>query len=343
MNYKFKYTERNVARGSEFETRALLHLITLSKKHKEIKYIFIDCFNDVTGTQENCRTLFDIQSKGVANLTPRKIGTSLITLYENSLTDFNFSEYSLFFPQVDEKYVADSTLRVFGFENFGIRIDEIFEGLITEYLRRNAGVARTDQLEKSIREFIETVVFVCDHADNAEYIKALASFKDKELKRTEFYQSVFDEIRQIQMVKKRINIESKEIAAIHDALAFEKHLKTKDINALVINRLIGVDVFRKKSIPPAFLDQVRALDQEAVKDLILDCTAKLSKALFDKNSKQSFWDFLEAAISEVDKSPMETAERIYSNIESTKGNRCRYMQGVSGIFLIALIKEGVEN
>jgi hypothetical protein len=47
----------------------------------------IDCFNDITGENEKLDKLWDVQSKGIRTLYPTQIGTSLITLYENYISD----------------------------------------------------------------------------------------------------------------------------------------------------------------------------------------------------------------------------------------------------------------
>jgi len=51
--YRFKTSERNNDRATEFETKSLLYLLTKIKGHKKIDIFIIDCFNDVTGAKEN--------------------------------------------------------------------------------------------------------------------------------------------------------------------------------------------------------------------------------------------------------------------------------------------------
>lgn len=94
MTYIFTKTERNNLKASTFETKSLLYLAALSSKYKDITVLSIDCFNDVSGMSNN-EKIWDVQAKGEKNLTPRKIGSYLITLYENYISDFNpfFQEY----------------------------------------------------------------------------------------------------------------------------------------------------------------------------------------------------------------------------------------------------------
>lgn len=341
--YKFKYTEKNLGRGSEFETRALLFLIGISPKKHLIHYIFIDCFNDLTGSGEKCDTLFDIQSKGVANMTPRKIGASLVTLFENSLSQLSFSSFSIFIPPAGVEYIVDSTLRTYQIDNFGSAKTKVIDGLKSEYIRRNPDLTADQDLDNSICSFVNKVVFVCDRGSKADYIKPLTSFKSKDVKDDNFFDAIFDEIQKSQLAKKTVNIELQQISAISEALLFEKHLKTQDINILVVNRLIGIDVFKRRAIPVAFLDEVRNLDSDSAKDLIIDCNSKLSKALFDKNSKLEFWSFLECALAKTYENPDYSSSDVYSLIEAEHGVLSRHMQGVAGVYLISLIKEGLAN
>lgn len=116
--YKFIYTERNNEKASEFETKSLLYLLTMRDDSSEIDTFVIDCFNDVTGADAICNKLWDVQSKGIKFLTPSKIGISLVTLFENYMSEIDFSYYILFFPKVSNIYFHYENSSVFGIENF---------------------------------------------------------------------------------------------------------------------------------------------------------------------------------------------------------------------------------
>lgn len=51
--YKFKTSEQNNDKATEFETKSLLYLLTKIKGHSGISLFIIDCFNDVTGVAED--------------------------------------------------------------------------------------------------------------------------------------------------------------------------------------------------------------------------------------------------------------------------------------------------
>ena len=342
-SYKFKYTERNVSKASEYETRALLFLISFSSIKDSVHYVFIDCFNDVSGTQKKCEELFDIQAKGVAKLPPGKVGSSLITLFENYLSKINFSNFILFVQSIDSKYLVNKAVFSFGISNFGLNEIKIKKGLLKEYLRRNPKGKGDSQLEFRVSLFLSLVIFVIDNKTKSEYVKSLTSFKNKELKEDVFFEIIFKEIQEKQLAKKIINVENKEILAIKETLSFEKHISVSEIHALLVNRLIGVNVFKKSSIPLPFFEVIKKLSTEEAIDLVQDCNSKLSKAFFDKNSKKSIWEFIEYAITYVQESPASGAVEIHEKIERKHGIKSRYFKNKAGVYLISLIQEGLSE
>ncbi len=343
MAYEFKFTEQNVERASEFETKTLLYLLGLDRDRSEISIIFIDCFNDVTGSNDNCKALWDFQSKGVSNLNPRKIGKSLFTLFSNFTSDFKFRKYALFIPQPKHSYLNNSTIIEFGIDNFGNHREKIKEGLVLECIRRSQNNDIPVEEKQEIDLFLEKVLFIADSVEKFYYVKNLIYFKDKDLKPTQFYTEIFDEIRSVQADKKSISVHKLVINHISEALKFKKHLRAKEITALLINRLVGVELFSRKAIPIDFLPEVLGLDKNDVKDLIQECNEKISRAVFDKNSKENFWGFLEAAISEVLKNTNISAREAYTIVSINTDKRISHLSGLPGVYLICLIKEGFDQ
>ena len=136
--YKFLYTERTNEKATEFETKSLLYLLSMREDSDEIDTFLIDCFNDVTGINRNCNKLWDVQSKGVKSLNPKKIGRALITLFENYISDINFHFYILFFPKISNIYFVDDSQILFGIDNFKQNhIQKIKDGLLEEYINRH--------------------------------------------------------------------------------------------------------------------------------------------------------------------------------------------------------------
>lgn len=89
MTYRFISTERGTPSGNRAETCALLHMMCFAPERDEIDLFAIDCFNDVTGMDNSCNTLHDVQSKGETKITPAKLGEYLATLFENRASEFS--------------------------------------------------------------------------------------------------------------------------------------------------------------------------------------------------------------------------------------------------------------
>ena len=111
MVYTFTRTERNNLKASDFETKSLLFLASNNTKYKNISFLTVDCFNDVSGICDK-ENIWDVQSKGEKNLTPRKIGCYLISLYENYISSFSgfFQEFLFFMPPVKIGYLNNSNI-----------------------------------------------------------------------------------------------------------------------------------------------------------------------------------------------------------------------------------------
>ena len=116
--YKFCTTERNNAKANECETKAMLYLLSYRKDSDEIDAFLVDCFNDVTGSNNDVTKLWDVQSKNVKSLYPATIGIALITLFQNYVSNIDFAHYILFMPKLKKMYLQDETLPTYTINNF---------------------------------------------------------------------------------------------------------------------------------------------------------------------------------------------------------------------------------
>lgn len=136
--YKFKISEQNNDKATEFETKSLLYLLTKIKGQSGISLFTIDCFNGVTGVSENYSDSWDIQSKNVASVTPRTVGKALYTLFANYVSDIPFGHFILYLPQLKESYVENISTEVFDISNFKkTKVIDVKAGLIADIERRN--------------------------------------------------------------------------------------------------------------------------------------------------------------------------------------------------------------
>lgn len=343
MEYVFEYTEKTAEKASEFETKALLYLIGIDKDKKKISLTFIDCFNDVTGTDKNSSALWDIQSKGVANMSPSQIGRSLITLLLNSLSNLNFCKFALFMPEPKPEYLVRTELTEFGIDNLEPIQDKIRSGLKKEWLKRRELSALNTIQELELDKFLQKIRFIADKSSNKDYIKNITPFKSSNIKKDEFYNTIFREIKEQQTLKKLSSIHHSKITKIAEALAFERHINSLDLSKLIINRIVGHDVFKFKLIPLNFLPEISGLSKDSVTELVFVCNQQIAKAFFDKNKRVIFWDFLESALLNISKNPNFSSREIYEEAQQIKGFENSSLYGMPGIFFISIVMDGLEN
>lgn len=338
--YQIQYTERNNKKASEYETRSLLYLLTMRADSEEISLFFIDCLNDLTGSNESCSTLWDTQSKGVNSLNPTKIGESLITLFENYISELEFNFHILLMPKLKEGYLVDESLLTFGFNNFlSEKKTYIIDGLKNEYKRRNNNNI-SQNIIGNVDQFLQKTVFVIGQ-EKEKYIQEIVHFKNKDSHSSDFYSSIFDEIRDKQTALKNINIEGVKIQHPSELVAYKKLLKGNDIKLMVLNRFIGTELF-KSDIPIYYLDEIKGMDRQDVKDLIQENNSKISRTFFNKNNKNSFWLLLENIMLVFAKDTNAEIRNIYDQIDKKLLKANYTMDEKSVLFFISLIKSGIN-
>ncbi|MGK0256428.1 MAG: hypothetical protein ACI81I_001045 [Arcobacteraceae bacterium] len=341
--YTFKNTEINNKKASEFETKSLLYLFGMRKDSNEIEYVTVDCFNDVTGSNNDFTKLWDIQSKNHISLPPSKIGESLFTLYDNFISKINFTEYILFIPKLERNYLIDSTLNIYNYKN----INEKTRKGIEKKLKSEIARVKDDIFDPPalFYDFLKQITFVEDNKQIITYIKEISNFKNKRIYPKEFYENIFKEIRDKQTGLKNSYIENKIIFHPKDVLSFERHITKQEINTLIINRLIGVDIFSNNGIPVAYLSVINSItnDTEDVNDLIQDCNENLSRAFFNKNDSRNFWIISEFIILTIKKDPKVTIYIVYDMLIDSIKIKSTYLTKNTILYMISLVIEGVNN
>lgn len=340
MEYKFNNTERNNKKASDYETKSLLYLLGKREDSKEIEYVTFDCFNDVSGVNKNCDEIWDIQSKNEKSLNPKKIGKYLFTLFDNSTSIFSFREFIFFAPPLNPKYKIDEKLTVFGLKNIESQTyDRIKKGLLEEIERV---LGNTSALKNEIEAFLDKVIFVEDTETENEYVKSITKFRKTEIKSDAFYDSIFRDIRDIQTAKKNTYIENSKIEKIREVLIFNRHLTNKEVEVLIVSRIIGCEIFEYKSIPLYFSVLIDNLDIEDKKDKLQECNSNLSRAFFNKNSNRRFWEICEEIIVFLDKVKKTHVEEIYTQLFSNVRINISYLTPLTIKYLISIILEGKE-
>ncbi|MCS6261350.1 hypothetical protein G3479_19290 [Shewanella baltica] len=337
MAYIFTKTERNNFKASTFETKSLLYLAAQGNKYKDITVLSIDCFNDVSGMCNN-ENIWDIQAKGEKNLTPRKIGNYLITLYENFISEFNpfFKEFIFFMPQLNERYINNAGLTSYGIENFKDSDKE----KVLEGLRISAKLNKSVELKL----FFEKVLFVEDRTVEQSYIKGIMKFKSSKLNDDNFYSAIFKEIRDRQTALKNSEIENLQIDRPNDVLNLNRYLTSEDLQLFVLNRLVGGDVFsNKRKLPSSYAIFTRNIDEDHLEDHIFEQNAALSRVFFDKNNKNAFWRLFAAIFKSLSKDPMKKVTNVIGELDQRLIDRTEHLDIDSTRFLVAIIRDGLIN
>ncbi len=338
--YIFKTTEQNNTKANDYEAKALLHLLNFRKDSKSIETFAIDCFNDVTGCNRNYTTLWDVQSKNVQSLTPRKIGANLITLYLNFEHEFPFKHFIFLMPKLKEGYLNDENIKIFTFDNFITKQKEkVNLGLSEEYKRRKSKIIDNDKLNT----FLAKVVFVIGNDSKVDYVKGITNFKTS-IVPDKFFEDIFNEIRDKQTALKNICIHCEQINTPAEIRNTKKTFKRTDFDALIINRFIGYDLFKNLvQIPMSFHSMVKDYDTEMVKDIIQNANAEIAKNLFDKNNKKFFWKMFETLIETIKENSNDSSVEIYDKLISKLSFMPEDLSKLTIIYLISLVKDGWQQ
>ena len=337
--YTFKNTEINNKKASDFETKSMLYLLGMRGDSGEIEIVTIDCFNDVTGSNEDFSKLWDVQSKNHSSLPPSKIGESLSTLYNNYVSSISFIDYILFIPKLNRDYLIDGSLNVYGYNNIHDKQKKGIEKKLKEKINGN----KSGNSPPLFSDFLSQVTFVEDNKRVSTYIKRISRFKNKKSVSEEIYQRIFDEIRNAQTSLKNSCIENEVITHPSEVLRFNRHISKSTISTLLISRLVGINVFSFAGVPIPFIPFVVGKDEEEIKDLLQECNENLSRAFFDKNGCKEFWKVSEMMVGMLKANLDASVSDIYNQLESATKIRTPYLTPETLQYMISLVKTGLEN
>ncbi len=317
----------------------MLYLLGMRSDSGEIEIITVDCFNDVTGSNDDFSKNWDVQSKNHSSLPPSIIGKSLSTLYDNYVSSISFCDYILFIPKLKRDYLIDSTLNVYNYEN----INEKQKKGIVKKLKEKINGNKSGNTPPLFIDFLSKVTFVEDNKKISTYIKTISKFKKNRSVPEEIYERIFKEIRDAQTSLKNSYIENEVISCPSEVLTFKRHITKSQINTLLINRLIGIDVFSFPGIPMPFYGLIKGKDEEEVKDILQECNENLSRAFFDKNGCREFWKLSEMLIAMVKDNSEDSVAETHLKLKAKVKIRTPYLTEKTIQYMISLIKTGLEN
>lgn len=343
MSYTVKSSERTRKSGAETETKALLYLMNLRKDSEEIYYFIVDFFNDLTGMDAYSDKMWDLQSKGAKENSPKTIGKELVTLFKNYLSDFEFADYILFVGGVSNTLRVDNKKSSFGIENVKAdALQKMIEGL-KEEAKEKEYINVKDITNSNISNFIKKVRFVIDDKKPSEYVRTIIKEHPGLVTEEKILDAIFNEIRDKQAGKKNVQIvEGVVIETQDEALKYFRHLTAGDIRLLTLQRIINRNPVGQ-GVPMSFVPILRTCPPEQEKDFIQQCQIALSKALFNKNSAETFWALLEEVYIIIIKNPSLDVDGIFNKIDIEIRKKAIDFDVLSLKYFIAQVKDGIQG
>jgi hypothetical protein len=343
MSYTVKSTEKLKKPGADMETKALLYLMNFCIDRNEIHYFVVDFFNDLTGMDRASSKLWDIQSKGASNSSPKAIGKELVTLYKNYLSDLTFDIYILFLGGVSNSLRMDNTKNVFGIENIKPNAQKnLIEGL-KEESQSKTYIDNTKLSNQSIDSFLKNILFVIDDKRPSDYVQAIIKDHPHIIPEEVVLNAIFNEIRDEQSSKKNGHVvEGIVISTCDEALNYYRHLTNNEIRLMTLQRIINRDPI-SRGVPLPFTSILNQCPPEKQKDMIDECQRTLCRALFNKNAAQSFWEIFEQIYLLIIENPTYGVQDLFKKIDPSLIYNCPDFDTLSVKYFIAVIKEGIQQ
>ncbi|MCI8365999.1 MAG: hypothetical protein HFJ66_00125 [Eggerthellaceae bacterium] len=347
MSYTFVSTEKGTPQGNAAETCALLHLMCYSNDSDAIEQFAIDCFNDVTGMDASCFALHDVQSKAGKSITPAKLGEDLVTLFENSVSEFSqhFVSLTLFVGGISPSVLSNPDLTEFKFEDMKPRAQaSVREHLVSLSKNRHDGTFSHLVTDENIDNFLRQVRFVTAKEDPIEYIRTLAHTSSALLPDDRTLKQIFAQIRDTQSsLKNRAGIAGQSIERPDEVMDYGRVMKGRDIKLLVIERLLNRD-FYKDDVPDDFMKYLEELPpEENIRDIIEDCRNEMFAQYFDKNDRDAFWALFDEIVTILENNPEVEIKSVYKSIDIETLKASIHMDRRSKLYFIAIIKDGLRK
>lgn len=342
MAYVVKSSEKLRPSAADTETKALLYLMNFRSDSDEIYFYVVDFFNDLTGMSRMSDKLWDLQSKGDKQSSPYAIGTELVTLFKNYVSDFKFDKYILFLGGVSNTVRKDKKLTRFNISNINdIALEKLKTGLLDE-CKKKTYISDDNVTDETVNAFLSEVYFVIDDQSKADYVKKIIKINPGIIPEEDTLVAIFNEIRDVQAGKKNIGVvEGITLEAPDEALNHGRHLTTTEIRLLVLNRILNQNVIGSR-IPMSFIDIYTQFPEERRKNMLEDCQLDLSRALFNSNCQEDFWKLFQNIYNTIIENPKDNVNQLYRNLDSCIVKRCFDFETLSLKYFISVIKDGIE-
>ena len=344
MEYKITSSEERNEKATEYETKSMLYMMNYYDKADEIKWFAIDFFNDVTGISKYQDSCFDVQSKGVKDITPMLLGRYLVTLFKNYLSDFNFVDYILFIESVSATIRNEISSNIFVFNDLSDDIqNSIKEGLIDEANKKTYIEDKTLITNNNLDDFLRKVSFVIDNKTKEQYIKDAAELSDAVIIDDVYLKKIFKEIRDKQSSKKNNNCEGEILDSIGCFYRYDKYISKDEIQDLIVCRICFNSKFKNfKTVPQSFIKVINGIDETIIEERIEECQDAIFRLLSNKNNKKAYWDLFSEIGYVIKHNPSYDINSIYEAVDKNKISAVHHLDVISCKYFISLIKESLK-
>ena len=345
LDYEISSIEEHRQSGDDYETKSMLYLLEFHKDHNDMFYFVVDFYNDISGVDEQCSHIWDLQSKADKDEGAKGIGRKLITLFKNYISSLNpyIKSYILFIGGVGSRVRIDKSKNIFSIANI---TDEskvaIIEGLIEEG-KSTSYIKDKFTLNKStINSFLNNVEIVVNDKEPEEYIKLILNHYSPNLILDDCrLKTIFEEIRTKQHNKKYIPIKGVIVKQISDFKQYDRGLTENELRLLIVQRAITQSKKFEvpENFPNSFPPELTGDNRVERKNILRECHSKVLKNIFN-NDKDLFWYLFNNILQLVtDKeNENENAMTIYSKLDEENRNNPSFDK-LSLIYFIALIKD----
>ncbi|MED4129956.1 hypothetical protein [Shouchella miscanthi] len=306
----------------------------------EINYYVIDFFNDLTGMSSMGDKLWDIQSKASKNTSAKALGREMVTLYKNYLSSLTFNHYILFVGGLTKTIRINNTINIFEIDNVTDKALRSIKLGLKEEAQSKTYIDSTKVTDENIDKFLKVVQIVVDDKKNSEYVKSIIKTSVKLLPSDEILDSIFDEIKDRQSLKKNSIVENIVIKTSHEALNYSRHLTGEEIRLMAISRIINRNPL-DSGVPASFYDIIRDLPTHKKKDYVLNGQIGVAKAISNKNNIDNFWIFFENVYFVTLGNPDENVNAIFDKLDKDLMGNCPEFDLISIKYFIAIVKDGV--
>lgn len=344
MSYIIQSTEKTKAKGSEFETKALLYLMNFRNDSNEVYYFVVDFFNDLTGLDRFSNKTWDLQSKAAKNNYQADIGKELVTLFKNYSSEFHFDVYILFLGGVADSIRIDNTKNIFGFDNISLNAQGKIKNALIKECKTKTYIDNSKITDDNITTFLNQVVFVIDDKEKSEYVKSIVKVNPLIIPPKTVLEQIFNQIRDAQSAKKNNNqVEGVTINAKEDFIYYNRHMTTQEIKMMVLNRLINNNLMQK-GITQSFISIYQKFPETERKDMLEDCQLNVAKTLFDKNNSENFWSLFNNIYEVLTTNKALSVDTAYKLLDINILDKLGFLDMLSVMYFMAVIKDGIyEN